>query len=165
VLPAITRFALVLTRSRSDSDDLVQMTCERALSRSSQWQPDTRLQSWLFRIMHSIWINELRSRRVRLSHRNNHEPIITVNDGERDTESKLELRRVEERVSRLPGTQRLVLLLVCVEGMTYRETADVLCIPIGTVMSRLARARLHLAELSEIRTSGTDTANIHRLRK
>jgi RNA polymerase sigma-70 factor, ECF subfamily len=168
-LPAITRFALVLTRSRSDSDDLVQMTCERALCRSAQWQPDTRLESWLFRIMHSIWINELRYRRVRDSHRTNPDPIITVRDGEQDSETKLELRRVEDRVLRLPETERLVLLLVCVQGFTYRETAEVLSIPIGTVMSRLARARLHLSESlesrTEARTSDTEAANIHRLRR
>ena len=65
VLPSLRRFARALARNRDDADDLVQMTCERALDRSEQWQEDTRLESWLFRIMQTVWLNELRSRKVR----------------------------------------------------------------------------------------------------
>ena len=145
LLPRLGRFAFTLTRSRQDADDLVQMACERALRRVEQWRPDTRLDSWMFRIMQTIWYNELRSRKAQGrrddSERLNHE---TAEDGQRLADARLTLSQVEERIMQLPEEQRVVLLLVCVEGLTYREAADITSTPIGTVMSRLARARLNL---------------------
>jgi RNA polymerase sigma-70 factor (ECF subfamily) len=157
LLPRLFRFALTLSGgSRADADDLVQMTCERALSRLAQWHPDTRLDSWMFRIMQTVWFNELRSRRARREQPPGDDgPLraaagapgpheISAEDGERAAEARLLLGRVEEEMLRLPDKERAILLLVCVEGLTYKEAAEILSVPIGTVMSRLARARLNL---------------------
>jgi RNA polymerase sigma-70 factor, ECF subfamily len=147
ILPRLSRFALGLTRSRAEADDLVQTACERALARIDQWDSDTRLDSWMFRIMQSVWYNEIRARKVRERHseeeRENPEP---AGDGEQLAEMRVLLGRVEQEIFQLPEEQRIVLMLVCIEGMTYQEAADAASIPIGTVMSRLARARLRLME-------------------
>jgi RNA polymerase sigma-70 factor (ECF subfamily) len=147
LLPRLSRFALGLTRSRADADDLVQAACERALGRSSQWDPETRLDSWMFRIMQTIWFNELRSRRVRDRHVQVEQvDFAEGDDGEQTAEMRVLLRRVETEIFRLPDQQRIILMLVCVEGLTYAETAEVVSIPVGTVMSRLARARMTLMQ-------------------
>jgi len=147
VLPRLSRFSFMLARSRAEADDLLQTACERALSRIDQWNPATRLDSWMFRIIQTVWFNELRSRKVRNGYAEKEQHAQdTADDGEQAAEARVLLRRVEQEIRRLPEEQRIVLLLVCVEGMTYREAADSVEIPIGTVMSRLARARLSLME-------------------
>jgi len=145
LLPRLSRFGMMLTRNRHDADDLLQMACERALNRLDQWQPDTRLDSWMFRIMQTVWINELRSRKVRERHAQEEQRQGEPADsGEKRAEARIMLRGVAEAVLELPEELRVVLILVCVEGLTYREAAEAAAIPIGTVMSRLARARLTL---------------------
>lgn len=143
LLPRLMRFARVLTGSRDEAEDLTQAACERALARIGQWQPDTRLDSWMFRIMQTVWLNDLRSRRVRDRHRTQ----LSLSDAAQvapSAEGRLMLSEVAAKVMALPPDQRLVLMLVTVEGLSYREAAEVADIPIGTVMSRLARARLGL---------------------
>lgn len=150
LLPRLNRFALGLTRSQADADDLVQATCERALSRMWQWTPETRLDSWMFRIMQTIWFNELRSRKVRQRHALDEAREENVaRDGERAAEMRILLKRVEQEIYGLPEEQRIVLMLVCVEGLTYAEAAEAASIPVGTVMSRLARARLTIMQRLE----------------
>lgn len=147
LLPRLSRFGFALTRSRTDADDLIQMACERALSHLDQWDPETRLDSWIFRIMQTIWFNELRSRKVRERHAEGEmEEQEIAQDGEQSAELRVMLSRVEQEILRLPDKHRLVLLLVGVEGLTYNEAAEAASIPIGTVMSRLARARLTLLQ-------------------
>lgn len=145
VLPRLMRFAMALTRSRHEAEDLTQAACQRALERADQWQPDSRFDSWMFRIIQTIWLNEIRARGVRQRHR----ASIGAGSGaepseESSAEERLMLAQVAEKVLELPVEQRTVLMLVTVEGLTYREAAEVAGIPIGTVMSRLARARLAL---------------------
>jgi RNA polymerase sigma-70 factor (ECF subfamily) len=149
LLPRLTRFALGLTRSRADAHDLVQAACERALTRTEQWTLGTRLDSWMFRIMQSIWFNELRSRKVQRHHAEREQIDPAFASGEQIVEDHVLLRGVEEAIFALPEHQRAVLMLVCVEGLTYAEAAETLSIPIGTVMSRLARARLSLMQRFE----------------
>lgn len=144
LLPRLGRFALALTRNRAEADDLTQTTCERALARAGQWQPGTRLDSWAFRIMQTVWLNEIRARRVRQAHAEQ-----AASEGEAATpgdaaDARLALDQVSAAMLRLPEELRAMLVLVCVEGFTYREAAEIASIPIGTVMSRLARARLSL---------------------
>jgi RNA polymerase sigma-70 factor, ECF subfamily len=143
LLPRLMRFALALTRSREAAEDLTQAACTRALARAGQWQPDTRLDSWMFRIIQTIWLNQLRSRAVGERYRaeiaDRHEGVDLP-----EAEARLMLARVSEKVLELPAEQRVVLMLVTVEGFAYREAAKIAGIPIGTVMSRLARARLAL---------------------
>ena len=148
LLPRLRRFAYSLTGSRDDGDDIVQSACERALSRLHQWQPGTRLDSWMFRIIQTTWIDRLRAKRVR-GEDVDQDTVETLvgDDGRRLTESRLMLARVRKAIGRLPEDQRSVLVLVAVDGMSYREASDILDIPLGTVMSRLARARRRLHEL------------------
>ena len=145
LLPRLRRFAYGLAGHREDADDLVQSACERALERVDQWTPGTRLDSWMFRIIQNLWFDRLRSRKVR---------------GEQHDETALE-HQTDEHAHRLPEVRdtfahvsaqldalrpehREVLMLVCVEDHSYKEAAEILQIPVGTVMSRLARARLQL---------------------
>ena len=145
LLPRLWRFALRLAGDRHDAEDLVQRACVRALERRSQLQPGTSTLSWLFSIVHSVWLNEVRARQIR-SHGSmqwSEELADTVPDtGASNPEEYTLHQQVISAVEKLPDAQRTVMLLVAVEGLSYREAATVLDVPIGTVMSRLARARL-----------------------
>jgi RNA polymerase sigma-70 factor (ECF subfamily) len=144
LLPRLRRFAYGLTGSLDDGDDLVQGACERALTRLDQFQPGTRLDSWMYRIVQNLWIDQRRARQARPEA--GMEPAdlaaLAVGDAERELNSRVELAAVQRAVGALSEDQRAVLLLVCVEGVSYKAAAEVLDIPLGTVMSRLARARL-----------------------
>lgn len=150
LLPRLRRFALGLTGSRDDADDLVQAACERALNRLHQWQPDTRLDSWMFRIVQTLWIDQWRGRKARGEHVELDEagPLVGTN-GRHTSEVRNTLEVVCRAMEQLPDEQRLVLALVAVDGLSYEEAATVLEVPVGTVMSRLARARRRLHELLE----------------
>jgi RNA polymerase sigma-70 factor (ECF subfamily) len=143
--PRLRRFAASLTGSEHDGDDLVQHACERALTRVSQWQPGTRLDSWLFRIIHNSWIDDRRSARARTRAPIEEAEGVIADDGEARMQARLTLEAVRREFGTLTAEHRAVLTLVCIDGLSYREAADVLGIPVGTVMSRLARARLDLA--------------------
>jgi RNA polymerase sigma-70 factor, ECF subfamily len=150
LLPRLWRFGLRLTRNRQDAEDLVQRSCLRALERRHQWQPGSALLSWVFAIMHSIWLNELRSvqrrREGSFDGPADYEDPIDPPSRHGDPEQQLMYRQVVLAVEALPEAQRVVMLLVAVEGLSYREAAEVLDVPIGTVMSRLSRARLSVGE-------------------
>jgi RNA polymerase sigma-70 factor (ECF subfamily) len=141
MLPRLRRFARALARSPDDADDLVQGACERALRAIDSWEPGTRLDSWMFRILRNLWIDQMRKRRMETNAGLGPGPEIEGEDGRRTVESRLELADIRTVITELPEQQREVLALVCIEDMSYRETASILDIPIGTVMSRLARAR------------------------
>lgn len=164
LLPRLGRFARGLTGSTEDANDLVQTACQRALEREHQWMPGTRLDSWMFRIVRTVWIDELRGRKVRQGRGVVDAEEEIVVDGPRMIESRLTLDTVRRAVAKLPEAQREVLLLVCVEGLSYRETAETLGLPMGTVMSRLARARLTIARLTEDHrdNKGDELANVVR---
>lgn len=144
LLPRLRRFAHGLTGSVDEGDDVVQSACERALSRLHQWQPGTRLDSWMFRIVQTVWIDRVRKRRELALEPEQWERLPGT-DGVRDAESRAELAAVRRFIGELPEEQRVVLLLVSVDGLSYREAAEALDLPVGTVMSRLSRARLSLA--------------------
>lgn len=145
LLPRLRRFAVGLTGSTDEGDDVLQSALEKALSRIDQWQQGTRLDSWMFRIVQTVWIDRHRARRRRGVHVDVADmPELPGGNAATETEARIELREVRERVAALPEDQRDVLLLVSVDGMSYREAAETLKIPIGTVMSRLSRARLAL---------------------
>ncbi len=154
VFPKMQRFARVLTRSATEADDLVQKTCERAISRADQWRGDTRLESWLFRIMRGIWIDEVRARAARGRQLASFsiEQGGEVVDGGRLAELRLQLQAVMDELQQMPEMDRTLLLMVCVDGLAYREAAEMLGVPIGTVMSRLSRARSELGARLEGRT-------------
>ena len=146
-LGRLWRYGLILSGARDVADDLVQATCVRAIERADQFQAGTRLDRWLFSIMRSIWLNELRSRRVREGGGFIDASEALVIDGERDIETNIFVGQVLKEVGGLPEAQREAVLLVYVEGLSYREAAEILAAPIGTIMSRLAAARLALAKL------------------
>jgi len=146
LMARLWRYALVLAGSRDHAEDLVQATCLRALERESQFTPGTRLDHWLFSIQRSIWLNQMRASRVRAGQGLVDAVEALSLDGAHEIETNIAARQVLAAVGRLPEAQRETVLLVYVEGYTYREAADALGIPIGTVMSRLAAARGALAK-------------------
>jgi RNA polymerase sigma-70 factor, ECF subfamily len=150
-LARLWRYALVLSGRRDVAEDLVQATCLRALERAEQFQPGTRIDHWLLTILHSIWMNEVRSRRIRMGRGFVDPETVLVVDGITAAESRVFANEMVSRVQGLPEAQRATVFLAYVEEMTYRETADVLGIPIGTVMSRLAGARATLAALAGVK--------------
>lgn len=145
-LTRLWRYGLVLSRQRHVADDLVQATCVRALERASQFMPGTHVDRWLLTIMHSIWLNEVRSQRVRQGQGFVDAESTLSFDGEQHAQDHVLAAQVIKRVNALPEAMRETVFLAYVEGLSYREVADVLNIPIGTVMSRLAAARQKLAE-------------------
>ncbi len=144
VLPRLRRFARGLTGSAVEADDLVQAACERALTREHQFQEGTRFDSWMFRIVQTIWIDHLRARDVRKEGGEIPEDRLGTDEPVRRVEARLALAEVRRAVERLPTDQRATLMLVTVEGLSYKEAAEVAGVPIGTIMSRLARARIAL---------------------
>lgn len=153
LLPRLRAFARSLTRAQHAADDLVQQTCEKALRNLGGFTPGTRLDSWLFRIMRNQWIDEVRARRPLEGIDAVPEESLAGEDGRETVLNRLELAAVRRAMDELPEEQRAVLMLVCVEGMRYREVALALEIPEGTVMSRLSRARRALAERLEGRAA------------
>nr|WP_314577924.1 RNA polymerase sigma factor [uncultured Pseudomonas sp.] len=150
MLPRLWAFALRISGDRHDAEDLVQLACVRALERSHQLQPDTSPLSWMFSIVHTTWINEVRSRNVRGRSRQewNDSVIETVTDPVAPTpETDLMHRQILSAVNNLPDGQREVMLLVAVERFSYKEAAEILEVPIGTIMSRLSRARQTIGTL------------------
>ena len=147
LLPRLRRFARSLTRNPHDADDVVQMALERALAKLDQWRSDARLDSWMFKIVRNVWIDELRSRGRRSK------IFVEAEAGESVGEALIErasdLMAVQSAMARLPEEQRLAVSLVLVEGLPYKEAAEVLDIPIGTLTSRLARAREALQAMLE----------------
>ena len=142
-LPRLAGFAYALTGNADQRDDLVQETCARALANRDKWQPGTRLDSWMFRIAQNLWLDRKRADRFR------GEPVdvdavdtLVGSDGRAVVENRLELAAVLRGLEQLSPEHRVLIALVCVDGLTYQEAAEVLKIPVGTVMSRLARARL-----------------------
>ncbi|HET7717058.1 MAG TPA: RNA polymerase sigma factor [Bauldia sp.] len=146
-LRRLWRYGLVLSGSRDTADDLVQSTCLRALERAHQFQPGTHLDRWLMAILHSIWLNEVRATRYRRGQGLVDAEAVLVFDGAQAIETNISAVQVLKRVQSLPEAQRETVFLVYVEGFSYREAAQLLEVPIGTVMSRLAGARAKLAAL------------------
>ena len=148
LLPRLRRFAVALTGDRTEADDLVQAACVRALSNLDKWQANTRLDSWLYKVAQNLWIDDVRKRRSRGETVEIDElGTVAGQDGREHMSSRLMLDAARRAIGMLNEDQRSVLVLVTVEGLSYQETADVLEIPIGSVMSRLARARRRVHEL------------------
>lgn len=147
LLPRLRRFAHGLAANRDDADDLVQEACERALVRLDQWESGTRLDSWMYKIIQNLWYDRLRSRKVRGEQVDEDELALQADENaHRLPEVRDTFAQVSGLLDRLKPEQREVLMLICVESYSYQEAADILQIPVGTVMSRLSRARLQLHE-------------------
>ena len=146
VLPRLRRFGLTLTGTASDADDLVQSTCERALRYADQLRELTRLDAWLYGIMRNLWFDEIRHRKVRRHDNIDAASDVIGEDGQATADGRITLDAVRRVMSQLPTDYRVVLMLVCVDGLSYKAAAEVLGIPVGTIMSRLSRARQDLHE-------------------
>jgi RNA polymerase sigma-70 factor, ECF subfamily len=142
ILPRLRRFLSSLTGGMDLSEDLTQETCVRALAHLDQWQPGTRIDSWMFRIAQNLWIDHLRMQRFRGE-------AIDIEaigdslscDGQIIAENRVILHEIRKDIAQLSQDQRNIIRLVCEYGMSYKETGEILNMPAGTVMSRLARAR------------------------
>jgi RNA polymerase sigma-70 factor (ECF subfamily) len=149
LLPRLRRFGRVLAHDPADADDLVQLAVERGLTRRGQFQPGTRLDSWMFGIMRNAWIDETRFRRRRSA------ILAPAEDGERvghpgGVEAAMAARDVQQAMAALPDDQRIAIGLVLIEGLSYKDAAEVLKLPMGTVASRIVRGRMALmAQLQE----------------
>jgi RNA polymerase sigma-70 factor (ECF subfamily) len=142
LLPRLRRFAYSLAGDSVKADDLVQEGCARAFAHLSTYRPGTRLDAWMYRIIRNIWLNHKRASRVRgVVIDIDEAPDAAGEDGRDVTESRLTLSQVLEALTKLPREQQELIALVCIEGLSYQEAADVLDIPLGTVTSRLARGR------------------------
>ena len=163
VLPRLRRFAYALTGNTELGDDLVQETCLRALSRVERWQPGSRLDSWMYRIAQNLWLDQMRANKVRGE-------VVDIDamevlpgfDGREVTENQLTLEAVDAALQKLPAEQKAVIALVCIEGVSYKEAADITGVPMGTIMSRLARGRqaLHAILNEPARARGARVAAV-----
>jgi RNA polymerase sigma-70 factor (ECF subfamily) len=159
LIPALRRYARALVRDRASADDLVQDCLERAVSRWHQ-RRDGNVRAWLFAILHNLAVDQFRQAAVRGQH-------VAIDETNEDDlgeaaaqEHKLMYQDVLNKLARLPDDQRAVLLLVAVEDLSYAEAAKVLNIPIGTVMSRLSRARERLQQELESKAGATNVVAI-----
>lgn len=145
MLPRLRRFARTLARHPADADDLLQVALERVLARSGQWRRDTRLDAWVFGIIRNAWIDEVRARQ------RGQKIFAPEEHGAHVGESPIEGRElamtVQAAMQQLPEEQRMAIALVLIEGLSYREAADAMEVPVGTLTSRLARGREALQAL------------------
>ena len=150
LLPRLKRFAMSLTRSGPAADDLAQATVERAIVNLDKWQPGTRLDSWMYRIAHNLYRNDVRNQVTRGEKLD----VIQMEtersmDGERAVVARLEFSAVSAAIAQLPEDQRTALLLVAVEGRSYREVSEITGASVAAVTSRIARAREELRGVVE----------------
>jgi RNA polymerase sigma-70 factor (ECF subfamily) len=161
-IPSLRRYARALTGSREHADDLVQETLERAWSRQAAWRRRGDVRAWMFSILHNRFVDRLRAQASR--------PEDSAGDAlpevaQRPTQAdRLEVRDLDRLLQRLPSEQREVLLLVGVEELAYQAVADVLGVPIGTVMSRLSRARERLRVELQGRPGNTTVPRMQRIK-
>ena len=147
LIPQLRRYALSLTRNADVADDVLQSTLERVLEKRHLYKPGTNFEGWVYRICRNLWIDEVRKKKFDAG---SIDPEIAersmIFDGEKQIAERALLHQVDVAMASLSEDQRSVLLLVGVEGHSYAEAAEMLDIPVGTVMSRLARARHGLCE-------------------
>ncbi|MCG7625184.1 RNA polymerase sigma factor [Epibacterium sp. Ofav1-8] len=155
LLPRLRRYALSLTRNHADADELVQDACLRALSYADQRNNEQPLAGWLFRILHNAWISEIRKRKVRTGQGNiaaeDATELMTRTTGENHAMAS----DVYAAIMSLPSHLSTTLLLVTVEGHSYKDAAELLNVPVGTVMSRISRARSQLVHQIDPQTGSS----------
>lgn len=159
LLPALQRYAMALTRNEAEAEDLVQDTLVRAYEGRATFRSDGDLKGWLFSILHNAFVSSLRSRRA-YSARLDRAAELAETEAAPDQEARLRFMQIRSAFAALPSEQREVLHLVAIEGMAYGEAAEILGIPVGTLMSRLGRARAALRDME----SGSNIVPLHRKR-
>lgn len=156
-IPRLRRYALFLTRNEERSEDLIQDCLVRAMAHSDSWAPGTNLRSWLMTILHNIFINQVKKRRPFLTADGDIDASLASagNQSAGNQEVRHEVRDLRRAYRRLSSDHQQIVRLICLEQREYREVAGMLDIPVGTVRSRLCRAREHLKELMDIGAGGT----------
>lgn len=149
MLDRLWRFALMRCGDQATADDLVQAACLRALERAEQFEPGSRLDSWLYTILESIWRNMTRAQSVRRGNGITDVADAHLESADPDEDTRIAVADTMRHIAELPAGQRTVLLLTSIEGLSYAETARVLDLPSGTIMSRLAAARTKLRTLRD----------------
>ncbi len=145
-IPRLRRYARALVRDAARADDLVQDTLERALAKLDLWRPDSDLRAWLFTMMHNLFVNQMRAVNSRALCELDEANDVPVSGGQVEA---LAVRDIHAALTRLPPEQREVMLLVGLEQFAYADAARILGVPLGTVMSRLSRARERMRQLLE----------------
>ncbi len=149
-IPRLRRYARALVGSRAEADDLVQDTLERGWSKLASWRLGSDMRAWMFGIMHNLYVDQLRKQAVETVELDEDTPVPSYNAPQMQY---LEIGDMQSALAMLPADQREILLLVALEEMTYEEISSTLRIPLGTVMSRLSRARERLRLLMEGKAS------------
>ncbi len=148
-MPRLRRFAYALAGDPQRGDDLVQEGFARAFAHLDQYQAGTRLDSWMYRIVRNVWFNQERAARVRGTVVDlDRAPEIMGADGRDVVETRLTLEQVLRALAKIPQDQRELIVLICVEGLSFKDAAAILDIPLGTATSRLARGRRALYMLA-----------------
>jgi RNA polymerase sigma-70 factor, ECF subfamily len=149
MLPRLRRYALAVSRDRDVADDLVQTACEKALAAAQGPGLDVPFEAWMFTILRHAWVDRQRKLQVQgvTVDIEDHQDERATPSVEHELSARSEMQQVQQAMGELPQEQREVLELVCIEQLSYKDAAQQLGIPLGTVMSRLARARLKLASL------------------
>lgn len=142
ILPRLRRFCMALAKGQDAGDDLCQATIERALSKADQFITGTRLDSWMYKIAQNIHIDQIRRLKTR-GHEIDVDEAANLrgDDGVQIVEGRSDLAKARAAMAALPDEQRTLIALVVIDGKSYREASEILDVPIGTVMSRIARAR------------------------
>jgi len=147
LLPRLRRFARSLTGDPDRADDLVQQACERALTRFDQLREGTRLDSWMYRILYTRWIDRIRRANSRTANLKFYAlKTESVKGAKRKSGHMAEMLDLKKSLAAIPDEHRAAISLICIEGLSYAEASSVLSVPAGTVASRVARARAMLAE-------------------
>lgn len=154
-IPALRRYALVLTRDADRAEDLVQETLSRAIAAAASWRPDASLLTWLLSIQHNIFVSGWRRARTERDALGRLAAVDKPQAQEAGQAAAVELAQVMDALMTLPDGQREILVLAAVEGLSYREIGEINDIPVGTVMSRLSRAREALRTALETRPATT----------
>ena len=149
MLPKLKRYCYAQTGEKHSADDLMQSSVEKALRRWQQYQPGTEFERWMYRLCRNHWIDTMRTEKI--SDELNDDIMVAsdVENPEQQALTQAALGQMQTHFNALSEGLRMALYLVAVEGRSYQEAADILDIPAGTVMSRLARARKQLAEASQ----------------
>ncbi len=164
LLPRLRRFARSLTGDIESADDLVQMACERSLSRLGQYRDGTRFDSWLYQVVYTQWIDHLRRRKRRSEKVKSLKYLQKLSgEGHASPRQLHSFMDVQDALKHLPDKNRVAIILVAVEGYTYAEAASVLGLPVGTVASRVARAREMLG--IQLRENNPRNLKVHQVDK
>ncbi len=142
LVPRLRRFCMAVAKGQDAGDDLLQATVERALLKADQFKTDTRLDSWMYRIAQNIFIDQMRAAKTRGREMAMEDAFAVIgDDGLQIVEGRSDLARAQAAMAALPDEQRVLMALVVLDGYSYKDASEMLGIPMGTVMSRIARAR------------------------